>query len=77
MSGPKLKFRDQDQNFWLGKTLGKSNPNLTSDQKTNNAEDQLQIQFGHLKLVISKYFVFSFEVIIKDEPKKFQCTTKI
>ena len=26
ISSPKSKFRDQDQIFWLGRTLGKSNP---------------------------------------------------
>jgi len=35
----KSKFRDQDQKFWLGKTVGKSNPNLTPDQNTNTAKD--------------------------------------
>ena len=34
LSSSKLKFIDQDQKFWLGKSLGKSNPNLTPDQKT-------------------------------------------
>ena len=29
LSSSKSKFRDQPRNFWLGKTLGKSNPNLT------------------------------------------------
>ena len=28
-SSSKLKFRDLDQEIWLGETLGKSNPNLT------------------------------------------------
>ena len=32
-SSSKSKFRDQDQKFWLGKTPGKSNPNLTLDLK--------------------------------------------
>ena len=33
ISYSKLKFRDKDQSFWLARTPGKSNPNLTSDQK--------------------------------------------
>ena len=28
-SSSKLKFRDLDQEIWLGETLGKSNPSLT------------------------------------------------
>ena len=43
ISSPKSKFRDQDQSFWLGRTPGKSNPNLLLNQKTNSAEIQLQI----------------------------------
>ena len=62
----KSKFRDQDGSFWLGRTPGKSNPNLTPDQKISTTKDQLQIQFMHLKLVRFKSFVFPFEVLIKD-----------
>ena len=29
LSSLKSKFRDQGQIFWLGKTMGNSNPNLT------------------------------------------------
>ena len=29
LSSSKSKFRDLDQEFWLGKTPGKSNPSLT------------------------------------------------
>ena len=63
--------------FWLGKTLGNPNPNLTPDQKSNTIEDQLQIQFRHLKLVRYKYFVFPFEVLIKYELDKFHYTAEI
>ena len=45
LSSSKLKFRDQDQSFWLGKTPGKLNPNLTLGEKINTTKDQLQIQF--------------------------------
>ena len=65
LSTSKSKFRDHDQNFWLGKTPGNSNPNLTPNQKNNTAKYHLQIQFGNLKLVRYKYFVFPFEVLIK------------
>ena len=60
----KWKFRDQDRCFWLGKTLGKSNANLTLDQKISTTKDNLQIQYRNLKLVRSKSPVFSFEVLI-------------
>ena len=33
LSSSKSKFRDQGLNFWLGKTPGNSNPNLTPDLK--------------------------------------------
>ena len=33
LSSSKSKYRDQGQDFWLGKTLGKSNPNLTPGLK--------------------------------------------
>ena len=33
VSSLKSKFRDQGQDFWLGKTPGKSNPNLTPGLK--------------------------------------------
>ena len=29
LSSSKLKFRDLDQDFWLGESPGKSNPSLT------------------------------------------------
>ena len=29
LSSSKLKFKDPDQDFWLGETPGKSNPSLT------------------------------------------------
>ena len=65
ISFSKSKFRDQDQTFWLGKTLGKSNPNFTLDQKINTTKDQLQIEFWNLKLVRSKSLVFPFEALFK------------
>ena len=37
ISSLKSKFRDQDQCFWLGRNLGKSNPNLLLNQKTSSA----------------------------------------
>ena len=63
ISSSKSKFRDQDQSFWSGRNLGKSNPNFPLNQKTNTVEDELQIQFQLLKLVRSKYFVFPFQVL--------------
>ena len=33
ISSSKSKFRDLDQDFWLGETPGKSNPSLTLSQK--------------------------------------------
>ena len=33
LSSSKLKFRDLGQYFWLGITLGKSNPSLTPGRK--------------------------------------------
>ena len=33
ISSPKSKFRDLDQYFWLGETLGRSNPSLTLSWK--------------------------------------------
>ena len=33
LSSSKLNFRDLDQVFWLGETLGKSNPSLTPGLK--------------------------------------------
>ena len=38
LSSSKSKFRDLDQVFWLGETLGKSNPRLTRDRKTLNTK---------------------------------------
>ena len=43
ISSSKLKFRDQDQSFWLGRTPGKPNPNILMNQKTSSAETQLQM----------------------------------
>ena len=34
VSSSKSNFRDLDQEIWLGETLGKSNPSLTSARKT-------------------------------------------
>ena len=58
ISSSKSKFRDQDQIFWLDRTMGKSNPNLLLKQKTSSVEIQLEIQFRHLNLVRSKSFAF-------------------
>ena len=41
ISSSKSKFRDQDRIFWLGRTLGKSNPNILMNQKTSSVEIQL------------------------------------
>ena len=38
ISSAKSNFRDQDQIFWLGRTPGKSNPNLLLNQKTSSVE---------------------------------------
>ena len=38
ISSSKSKFRDLDQDFWLGETLGKSNPSLTRARKTLNTK---------------------------------------
>ena len=65
LSSSKLKFRDQDRSFWLGKTLGKSNPNLTTDHKISTTKDHRQIQLRNLKLVRSKSLVFTFDILIK------------
>ena len=46
LSSSKLKFRDKNQGYWLGRTLGKSNPNFPWNQKTSIVEDQRQIQFS-------------------------------
>ena len=46
LSSSKSKFREKNQGFWLGRTPGKSNPNLPWNQKMSTAEDQLQIQFS-------------------------------
>ena len=37
-SSSKPKFRDLDQEIWLGETPGKSNPSLTPGQKTLNTK---------------------------------------
>ena len=43
-SSSKLKFRDMDQEIWLGETLGKSNPSLTPSWK--NPKILKLISFG-------------------------------
>ena len=37
-SSSKSKFRDLEQDFWLGETPGKSNPSLTRARKTLNTK---------------------------------------
>ena len=37
-SSSKPNFRDLDQEIWLGKSLGKSNPSLTLARETLNTE---------------------------------------
>ena len=46
LSSSKSKFIDKNQVFWLSRTLGKLNPNLHWNEKTDTVEDYLQIQFS-------------------------------
>ena len=55
LSSSKYKFRDQYQNFWLGKTPVKSNPSLTPGLKNPKI----------LKLVV---LVHSLYIEIKEVP---------
>ena len=47
-SSSKLKFRDLDQDFWLGESLGKSNPSLTVRWK--NPKILKLISFGRFAI---------------------------
>ena len=45
----KPKFRDLDQEIWLGETLGKSNPSLTRARKTLNTKND---KFWYIRYIL-------------------------
>ena len=71
LSSSKSKFRDLDQYFWLGETLGKSNPSLTLARKTLSTKTDkfwytryipiLEMDQG-LKMVGDEYKIFMYTV---------------
>ena len=63
ISSSKSKFRDQDQRFWLDRTPGNETLICPGTRKPALQKISSISSFQLLKLVISKCFVFPFEVL--------------